>query len=133
MSNPQPIFSNLHKRSSPFWDKESKSLDYKKVVNDLLEEADKKQKISQVTGVSKSSVRYDNKMPKEVRDFLNYTVSIFNLVYTHFNSDFEKTKLWFELPNPMIGEGLSPKNMIYIGRHEKLFQIVSAVIQGERP
>ena len=133
MVNTQTIFNNLPKEASPFWNKQSRALDYQQIANDLFDVTDKKKKISEVTGVSKSSVRYDRKMPKEVRDFLNHTVTIFHMVYSYFNNDFEKTKLWFELPNPMIGENITPKDMIYIGRHQKLLQIVSAAVQGERP
>jgi len=133
MTDLQPIFSNSPGESSPFWDKRSRGLDYKKIANNIFDRTDRKEKISQITGVSKNSVRYDDKMPQEVKEFLNHAVAIFHLVYTHFNDDFEKTKLWFELPNPMIGEGITPKDMIYIGRHQKLFQIVSAATQGEQP
>lgn len=129
----ETLFDTLPENSSPFWDDQSECLDYQKIANNLIDVRDKKEKISRITGVSKSSVRYDDKMPAEVKDFLHYTVSIFHMVYTHFNNDFQKTKLWFELPNPLIGEGIAPRDMIYIGRHQKLFQIVASAIQGERP
>ena len=129
---PQTLFNTLPKKSSPFWNDQCGGLDYHKIVGNLIDIKDKKAKISEITGVSKNSVRYDSKMPIEVKEFLHYMVSIFHMVYTHLDNDFKKTKLWFELPNPLIGEGVSPKDMIHMGRHHKLFQIVSSAVDGER-
>ncbi len=133
MVNPQTIFSNLPPESSPFWNEQYRSLDYQRIAKSFFDVADRKEKISQIIGISKNSVRYDRKMPREVKEFLHDTVTIFHLVYIHFDYNFEKTKLWFELPNPMIGENITPQQMIYIGRQQKLLQIVFAATQGDRP
>ena len=72
-------------------------------------------------------------MPDEVKLFLQSMAVIFHLVYSHFGHDFDKAKMWFELPNPMIGERVTPKEMIHIGRHEKLLQIISSALGEEVP
>jgi len=36
---------------------------------------------------------------------------------------YAKGILWFETPNPLLG-GISPLDMIKIGRHEKLFKFI---------
>lgn len=131
MRNSKTLFQNIPSDNSPFWDTSFNDFDYSKIAHNFFDR--KKDKISALTGVTKSSVRYDNKMPKEVKELLQFTASIFHLVYNHFNHDLKKTKLWFELPNPMLGVSMTPQNMIYIGRHKKLFQIVSSAIEGELP
>jgi hypothetical protein len=40
------------------------------------------------------------------------------MIYSHFN-DSEKTKLWFNAPNPLLGN-ISPNEMLILGREEKL-------------
>ena len=93
-----------------------------------------RQQIGRLTGVSTHSVRYDKpKMPKEVKDFFNCIHQTFTQVFLHFDRDFDKAKLWFELPNPMLGRYISPRDMIYIGRHKKLLQIVLDSVEGRRP
>lgn len=128
--NTEPLFKNIPSDKSPFWDKEMNTINYKEFAQNIFDKQ-RNDRISRLTGVSKTSVRYDNKMPQEVKEFLDFIATIFHLVYNHFNHDFKKTKLWFQLPNPMIGKGCSPKDMIFIGRHKKLFQIVSSAIKGE--
>jgi hypothetical protein len=43
------------------------------------------------------------------------------LVLCFFNGDKDKTKLWFETPNPLLG-GISPAGMIKAGRYDKLLK-----------
>lgn len=40
-----------------------------------------------------------------------------------FFKDPEKTRLWFKLPNPLLGD-LSPNKMIRLGRYKKLLKFV---------
>lgn len=42
------------------------------------------------------------------------------LVLCFFNGDKDKTKLWFETPNPLLG--ISPAKMIEVGRYDKLLK-----------
>ena len=127
----QQILLNTIPQHSPFWNQESKDLDYKKIARTFFDRKEKR--IGQLTGVDKKSVRYDSKMPTEVKVFLQFMATIFHLVYKYFDHDFNKTKMWFELPNPMMGGRITPKTMIYIGRHKKLLQIISSALQEEIP
>ena len=128
--NQKILFKNCPSNNFPFWDEQSNDYKYREIANNFF---DKRTRVGAITGVRTSSVRYDDKMPEKVKELLQYLASTFHLVYEYFNKDFEKTKLWFELPNPMIGKGLAPKDMVYIGRHKKLFQIVSSALKGDLP
>src|SRR5260370_21988182 len=66
--------------------------------------------IARMTGVAKSSVRYDTKAPREVREHLENIANICNLVFQFFQDDV-KTKLWLQTPNPMLGK-VSPRHML---------------------
>ena len=55
----------------------------------------KKEDIAKATGVSLSSVRYDEKMPSELRHRIREWATLLNLVAEHFHGDGKKTALWF--------------------------------------
>ena len=125
----QPLlFDSLH-MESPFWNHEKKGIDYNSLSKEFQLTRDR---IKKITGLKQNSIRFDQKMPEKVKDLLLCVHTIFGMVFSHFK-DFEKTKLWFEIPNPMLGGGLSPRDMIYVGRHKKLLQVVKATKEGERP
>jgi uncharacterized protein (DUF2384 family) len=87
--------------------------------------------IARLTGVAKSSVRYDAKAPKEVQEHLQNIANICNLVFEFFQDDV-KTKLWLQTPNPMLGN-VSPRDMIRFGRFNKLMRFVTqALDEGSR-
>jgi hypothetical protein len=44
-----------------------------------------------------------------------------------FNDDV-KTKLWFQTPNPMLGN-VSPRDMIRLGRYNKLLRFVAQAME----
>jgi hypothetical protein len=48
---------------------------------------------------------------------------IMNLVLKFFGDDYDRTTLWFRLPNPSLGD-LSPNTLIRMGRIEKLAEFV---------
>lgn len=92
--------------------------------------------LSRLTGLAKSSVRYDDKAPKEVREHLENIANICNLVFQFFQDDV-KTKLWLQTPNPMLGN-VSPRDMLRFGRYAKLLRFVTQAMEegsasGERP
>ena len=78
--------------------------------------------LSKIAGVSKSSVRFDDKMPKELRDRIDEIANICLWVAEYFK-DTHKTTLWFKAVNPHLG-GISPRDMIRLGRYKKLMQFV---------
>lgn len=83
----------------------------------------KKEDISKATEVPLTSVRYDNKIPKELHDRIKEWAILLNLVAEHFNGDRTKTALWFTTPNPLLGN-ITPRDMIRFGRYKKLFKFI---------
>lgn len=97
--------------------------DGRKVV-ELLEY--QKEDVSVAAGVPLSSVRYDEKMPTELKERLYEWATALNLVAGFFN-DNDKTLLWFRVPNPLLG-GLSPRDMIRVGRFKKLLKFIQTAL-----
>lgn len=95
-----------------------------KKITDLLNY--KKQDVSAATGVPLASIRYDIKMPAELRDRLVEWATALNLVAEYFN-DVEKTILWFKVPNPLLGN-ISPRDMIRLGRFKKLIKFIQTAL-----
>ena len=92
----------------------------------------KKEDISKATGVSLSSVRYDEKMPLELRDRIREWATLLNLVAEHFHGDGKKTASWFITLNPILGN-VTPRDMIRFGRYRKLFKfVVNAMAENKR-
>ncbi len=120
------LFQNVarHDRLG-FWDGET--LDYRKVAAFLEFNT---QDVSRLSGVSKSSVRFDEKIPLEVKERLEWTANICNLVYGFFGSEV-KTALWFKTPNPLLGN-VAPRDMIRLGRYKKLLSFVTQAVQDLR-
>ncbi len=103
-----------------------KEHNYKKVVDFL----DFKQKdISMASGVSKTSVRFDVKIPSAVKERIVEWANLINIVAEHFDGDLEKTHLWFVMSNPLLGD-ISPRDMIRIGRYQKLYKFIMNSIQA---
>jgi hypothetical protein len=123
MSKSSVLFNTVSRRDSlEFW--RGNMLNYQKVRDFIgLDTRD----VSRVAGVAKSSVRYDEKAPKEVREHLENVANICNLVFQFFNDDV-KTKLWFQTPNPMLGN-ISPRDMIRLGRYNKLLRFVTQAME----
>ena len=92
----------------------------------------KKPDIAKATGVPLASVRWDQKMPEELRTRLSEWANLFNLVAEFFNGDIPKTARWFALSNPMLGN-ISPRDMIRFGRYKRLSKfIVNALSENRR-
>ena len=83
----------------------------------------KKADIAKIAGVSLASVRFDQKIPKPVRDRLMEIATLCELVAQNFRGDALKTALWFGTANPLL-RGLSPRDMIRVGRYQKLRRFV---------
>jgi hypothetical protein len=124
---PHPnLFNTVSSRDSlQFW--QGNALNYQKVRDftgfDVRD-------IARMTGLAKSSVRYDAKAPKEVREHLENIANICNLVYQFFQDDV-KTKLWLQTPNPMLGN-VSPRDMLRFGRYAKLLRFVNQAMEEGR-
>ena len=98
----------------------------KKVVNFLnLSTND----VSKAMGVSKKSVRYDEKIPRELAERLQEIAIVCELVAGYFDGDVQKTTLWFQVKNPALG-GISPRDMIRFGRYQKLEKFIQNALAG---
>jgi len=90
----------------------------------------KKEEVAKVGGVSKESVRYDEKIPTELRERLLQIATVCELVAQHFKGDAQRTALWFSVPNPLLGN-ISPRDMIRLGRYHKVLRLVMEARQAE--
>ena len=122
MASPD-LFNTVSRRDSlHFW--QGNALDYQRVREFTGFEASD---IARMSGVAKSSVRYDAKAPKEVREHLENIANICNLVFQFFQDDV-KTKLWLQTPNPMLGN-VSPRDMLRFGRYAKLLRFITQAME----
>jgi len=112
------LFATVHKKDylSLY---ESGKPDYQKIVN-ILEF--KKRDVSKASGVPEESIRYDQKMPKELEDRMTEWAAALAAVGDYFK-DPQKTVLWFKIPNPLLGN-VPPRDMIRVGRFNKLFRFI---------
>lgn len=86
--------------------------------------------VSRLSAVAPASVRYDDHIPKAVRDRLEEIGSIANLVAQVFNGDAGKTALWFRTSNPMLGD-VSPRDMVRLGRYDKLRKYICGAMAAQ--
>ncbi len=91
----------------------------------------KKQEVSQSSGVKLSSIRYDEKMPQELKERMREWATAINLV-ANFFEDEDKTMRWFFTPNPFLGER-TPKDMIRIGRSKALIKFIRNALSENKP
>ena len=82
-----------------------------------------KRDIAKVAHVAPASVRFDEKIPKEVFDRLQEIANICALVAQHFDGNVGKTALWFKTKDPLFGN-IAPRDLIRYGRYEKLRRFV---------
>ena len=88
----------------------------------------KKADVAKIAGVSLASVRFDQKIPKQVRDRLMEAANLCALVAQYFDGDASKTALWFKTPNLMLGN-VPPRDMIRLGRYDKLRRFVMEALE----
>jgi hypothetical protein len=87
-----------------------------------------KSDVAKVANVAAASVRFDQKIPKDVLDRFLEIANVCGLVAQFFNGDVIKTGLWFRTKNPLLGN-LSPRDMIRYGRYEKLRRFVMEALE----
>jgi hypothetical protein len=105
-----------------------KQVDLKRTADFL---ALSKQDVATAARVSKQSVRYDDKAPADVRERLMQIATVCELVAQHFGGDAARTALWFTVPNPLLGN-VAPRDMIRLGRYQKVFRLVQEARQAEQ-
>lgn len=127
MSAQAALFSSVSKKDFGQFFKGS-DVDAERVVK-LLKY--KKEDVSVATNVPVTSVRYDSKMPAELRERMFEWATAINLVAEHFNN-IDKAMLWFQVTNPLLGN-MSPKDMIRVGRFKRLLKfIMTALSENKR-
>jgi hypothetical protein len=92
----------------------------------------KKEEVASATGVPRESVRFDSRIPAELRERLTEIATICELVAEHFSGDIAKTALWFKVPNPLLGN-LSPRDQIRLGRYRKVLKFVLEAREAAKP
>lgn len=91
----------------------------------------KKEDVAEAADVPLSSVRYDDKMPAELMERMREWALALALVGEFFD-DFDKTTLWFRVPNPLLG-GIAPRDMIRVGRFKKLLKFIQTALDQNPP
>ena len=126
--NNQPLFNNVPEGDPlNFW--ANQGLDYDRLTEFL--DLDKSA-WSKVAGVSKSSVRFDERIPRDLKDRMEQIAIICSMVAEHFGGDAQKTALWFKTINPMLGN-ISPRDMLRLGRYKKLQKFIYSANQNDAP
>ena len=105
-----------------------KSLDAKRVTTLL---SLKKDDVSKIATVAPASVRYDDSMPTAVRERMEEIASVMNMVAQAFQGNEDKTVAWFKARNPLLGD-ISPRDMIRLGRYERLRRFVMNALMTRR-
>ncbi len=119
MNNASELFGNIASKDYLGFRLKGNQTNYAKVAQFLeFERSD----LSKIAGIAQSSVRFDEKIPRELRDRVEEIANICLLVAEHFKDE-HKTALWFRAINPHLG-GISPKDMLRLGRYKKLMQFV---------
>lgn len=90
----------------------------------------KKEDVAVASNVPIASVRYDLKMPEELLERMREWATALNFVANFFNDE-QKTMLWFQLPNPLLGN-MSPREMIRVGRFNKLFKFIQTALSENK-
>ena len=92
----------------------------------------KKSDVSKAINQPIASIRYDDRIPQEVKQRVSEIGNIINLVAGYFDGDLEKTQLWFNTENPLLGD-ISPRDMIRYGRYTKLRKFIFNALAGNTP
>jgi len=124
MANASALFNTVASQNHlGFW--ANQVLDAQKVARFF--DLDKRE-VAKVADVAPASVRYDQKMPREMAQRMAEIANIAELVAQHFDGDGAKTALWFQTKNPLFG-GISPRDMIRYGRYAKLQRFVTEALE----
>ncbi len=84
----------------------------------------KRQDLANICNIKKDSVRFDDRMPKTMRDLMLNLANLCEIVAQYFGDPI-KTETWFKIRNPSLNNK-RPIDYILHGRHEELKQILDA-------
>jgi hypothetical protein len=127
MTAMQALFSTVPDKDIAKVFKKNGEVDGERIVK-LLKY--KKEDVSVATGTPVASVRYDEKMPVELRERMVEWGPAINLVASHFN-DVDKALLWFQVSNPLLGN-MSPRDMIRVGRFKRLLKFIQTALDENK-
>lgn len=126
---------NMHARQHDLFSNMPKH-DHLGLINNLIDVPKflglEKNDVSKAANISKASIRYDDRMPTDLKNLLSEIAVVCELVATHFEGDQRKTALWFKMENPALG-GISPRDMIRYGRFKKLKTFIQNQLEGNVP
>jgi hypothetical protein len=122
------LFSTAPSPILPIWDKTGK-VNAQQLAKFL--EFSKKE-VASAARVGEHSFAYNQRLPKVVEERLLEWAAVMEMVAAFFNGNTVKTSLWFKLPNPLLG-GIRPRDMIRVGRTDKLTRIVKDALDGIWP
>jgi hypothetical protein len=122
------LFGNVYKSDSlKFYAQHG--LDYERVRQFVgLSNED----LSRVAHVAKASVRFDERIPPELKERMEQIANCCLIVAEHFKGDAQKTATWFGAVNPMLGN-ISPRDMIRFGRFPKLQRYIISALSDLSP
>jgi hypothetical protein len=78
------------------------------------------------------NVRYDQRIPEELKRYLTEVAVVCENVANFFGGDTIKTSMWFQTSNPLLGN-ISPRDMIRLGRFRKLMKFIQNSLSENRP
>ena len=91
----------------------------------------KRKDVSVATDIPLDRVRLESlRIPRELKERIREWGTAINLVANHFKDE-KKTILWFQTPNPMLGN-VSPRDMIMAGRFRKLLKFIQTALEKNR-
>jgi hypothetical protein len=125
-ANAQVLFGNIPSNDALHLFRNGQP-DAKKVIS-LLNY--RKEDVSVAANVPVHSVRYDLKMPSELKERLIEWAVAINLVGSYFKDE-HKTMLWFQVVNPLLGN-MSPRDMIRMGRFKKLLKFIQTALDENK-
>ena len=85
--------------------------------------------LAQLTGIAVASVRFDAKIPRNLRERLMDFAAICELVAQAFEGNTTKTALWFITPNPQLNN-VSPRELLRGGERDTLQRLVIEAMAG---
>lgn len=86
--------------------------------------------LSIVFGVKESSIRFDERMPVKMKQYLILTGAAIDHIADYFDGNYAKIEAWFKTKNLNIG-GCAPVEMVRVGRVERLLQFIVDARTGE--
>ena len=122
------LFANLPTGNLLGVIKENGVYDYQQAAK--LVGINSKKAVAKAAGIPELSVRYDDRMSVNLKEFFNEIISVLSIVAKEMNNDKDKVRLWFSMPNPVLG-GVSPSQMILIGKYKKLLKFIERSLNGE--